>query len=129
MVETYKAGRRWSIDWERMQPHELLLGLGAILAILLGLLFFAVEWGGGLSGSSMTAALTILVVDVVLGATLFIGARIAHKNHMNGAIVGAASAVILIIFGGQPGIIGGLLGLVGTMLAVVSPYLPWAKRT
>ena len=78
--------------------------------------------------SSLASAVTLVVLDVVLGAALWISAGITRKNLMNGAIVAAVVGIILIAFGGQYGVIGGIIGLVGSILAAATPYMPWSKR-
>ena len=47
---------------------------------------------------------------------------------MNGAIVAGGVSVVLIVFGGQVGVIGGVIGLIGAVLAAATPYLPWSRH-
>ncbi len=110
------------------QPHELLLLLGAAVSVLLSLVLFGIRWAQGIAASQMANAVTLVVLDVVLGAALWFSASYTRKNLMNGAIVAAVVGIILIAFGGEFGLIGGIIGLVGAILAAATPYLPWSKR-
>ncbi len=121
-------GRTMVANWAERQPHELLLLLGATVSVLQSVVFFGIRWFQGIAASQMASAVTLVVLDVVLGAALWISAGITRKNLMNGAIVAAVVGIILIAFGGQFGVIGGIIGLVGAILAAATPYLPWSKR-
>jgi len=97
--------------------------------VLLAVVLTAIDWAnGGIAASQQASVTTLFVIDVVLGATLWVSSAVVRKNLMNGAIVAGAVSVILVIFGGQPGTIGGVVGLLGAILAAASPYLPWAQR-
>lgn len=111
------------------QPHELLLLLGAVVSVLLSLVLFGIRWYQGITAAQMSAVVTPVILDVVLGAALWVSAEITRKNLMNGAIVAGVVSVILIAFGGQNGLIGGVIGLFGAGLAAATPYLPWSRRT
>lgn len=110
------------------QPHELLLLLGATLAILLSLVLFAVQWAQGIAANQLSAATTVVVLDVVLGAALWLSATITRKNLVNGAIVAGVVGIILIAFGGQVGVIAGIIGFLGAALTAATPYLPWSRH-
>ncbi|TLZ57178.1 MAG: hypothetical protein E6K12_08005 [Methanobacteriota archaeon] len=112
------------------QPHELLLMLGGLLAVLLTLAKYGIQWAtppGIASGNYATVA-TALVINVVLGGALWVSSAISRKNLMNGAIVAGVISIILIYYGGQSGQIGGVVGIFGAILAAAKPYLPWSKR-
>ncbi len=130
MGNTYETTGHTAIaDIAAKQPHELLLQLGGALAVLLAVVLTAIDWAnGGIAASQQASVTTLFVIDVVLGATLWVSSAVVRKNLMNGAIVAGAVSVILVIFGGQPGTIGGVVGLLGAILAAASPYLPWAQR-
>ncbi|HYM39498.1 MAG TPA: hypothetical protein VEY12_05050 [Thermoplasmata archaeon] len=130
MSQSFETGGRTATsNLAARQPHELLLLLGATVAILLSLVLFGIQWAQGIATSQMSSAATLVVLDVVLGAALWLSAEITRKNLMNGAIVAGAVSVILIAFGGQVGLIGGVIGLIGAVLAAATPYLPWSRHT
>ena len=111
------------------QPHELLLMLGGLLAILLSVAIYGIQAANqGIPQSQYSAVATTLVINVVLGAALWASAAITRKNLMNGAIVAGVISIVLIYFGGQSGTIGGVVGILGAILAAAKPYLPWSRR-
>lgn len=121
-------GRTLVANWAERQPHELLLLLGAAVSVLLSIVLFGIRWFQGIAANQMAGAVTLVVLDVVLGAALWFCAAITRKNLMNGAIVAAVVGIVLIAFGGEFGVIGGIIGLIGAILAAATPYLPWSKR-
>lgn len=129
MSQSYgTSGKAVISSWATRQPHELLLMLGATVSALLSLVLFGLRWYQGIAASAMSGAVTLVLLDVVLGAALWVSAGITRKNVMNGAIVAAVVSIVLIAFGGQYGVIGGVIGLIGAVLAAATPYLPWSKR-
>ena len=111
------------------QPHELLLMLGGLLAILLSVAIYGIQAANqGIQPSQYSAVATTLVLNVVLGGALWASAAITRKNLMNGAIVAGVISIVLIYFGGQSGTIGGVVGILGAILAAAKPYLPWSRR-
>ncbi|MCI4371410.1 MAG: hypothetical protein L3J78_02050 [Thermoplasmata archaeon] len=117
-------------DLGAKQPHELLLMLGGLLAVLLSVATHGIQWATppGIPQSQYGTVATALIINVVLGAALWASAAIVRKNLMNGALVAGVISVILIYFGGQPGTIGGVIGILGAILAAAKPYLPWSKH-
>ncbi len=129
MSESYGTGGKTAMSrWATRQPHELLLLLGGVVSILLSLVLFGIRWFEGIAASQMAAAVTLVVLDVVLGAALWFSAELTRRHLVNGAIVAGVVSVILIAFGGEFGVIGGIIGLVGAILAAATPYLPWSKH-
>src|SRR5438309_7210462 len=129
MSHSYETGRAMA-ELGAKQPHELLLMLGGLLAVLLTLAKYGIQWAtppGIASGNYATVA-TALVINVVLGGALWVSSAISRKNLMNGAIVAAVISIILIYYGGQSGQIGGVVGIFGAILAAAKPYLPWSRR-
>jgi uncharacterized membrane protein YhhN len=108
---------------EKMKPHELLMFLGGLLAILLGAIFFVIEWSRGIPSTRLWSTVLVLVVDVVLGAFLWITFLVAKRNVMNAGIMAVVVSIILMAFGQTPGIIGGVAGLLGGLLAIVLPLV------
>ncbi len=129
MNETYETGGRAAVaNLATKQPYELLLLLGGALSVLLSLVLLGIEWYQGTLLKNLATYATIHVVDVVLGAGLWVSSAVARKNLVNGAIVAGIVSVILIAFGGQAGLIGGVAGLLGAILAAASPYMPTVRH-
>lgn len=129
MTQSYETGGKAAVaTLATKQPYELLLLLGSALAVLLSLVLFAIQWSQGISANQMSAVTTAVVLNVVLGAALWVSAAITRKNLMNGAIVAGVVSLVLILYGGQVGTIAGLIGLLGAILAAATPYLPWSQK-
>jgi hypothetical protein len=129
MSHSYETGRQTMAELSTKQPHELLLMLGGVLAVLLTLATYGIQWvTTGITQSQYATVVTALILNVVLGGALWVSSAITRKNLMNGAIVAGVISIILIYFGGRPGTIGGVVGLLGAILAAVKPYLPWSRR-
>ncbi|HYT00354.1 MAG TPA: hypothetical protein VEO20_06775 [Thermoplasmata archaeon] len=129
MSHSYETGRQAMTDLGSKQPHELLLMLGGVLAILLTLATYGIQWATtGIPQNQYATVATALILNVVLGAALWVSAAITRKNLMNGAIVAGVISIILIYFGGRPGTIGGVVGILGAILAAAKPYLPWSRH-
>ena len=127
MGEGYESRRGTKSHISEKKPHELLVQIGGALAILLTLVNFllALNWS---NPTFTTAPTTILITNLVLGGALIICGPILRKSLMNGAIVACVVSVILIVFGGQAGLIGGIVGIIGAIVAIASPYLPAPKH-
>ena len=129
MSHSYETGRQAMAELGSKQPHELLLMLGAVLAVLLTLARYGIPWvTTGIPQAQYTTVMTALIINVVLGGALWASSAITRKNLMNGAIVAGVISIILIYYGGQPGTIGGVVGIIGAILAAAKPYLPWSRR-
>jgi hypothetical protein len=128
MTQSYETGKAM-VELGAKQPHELLLMLGGILAILLSVAFYGIQAANqGIQPSQYSTIATSIVINVVLGGALWASAAITRKNLMNGAIVAGVISLILIYYGGQPGTIGGVVGILGAILAAAKPYMPWSHR-
>ncbi len=129
MSHSYETGRQAMAEIGSKQPHELLLMLGGLLAVLLTLATYGIQWATtGIPQSTYATVATAVVINVVLGGALWASSAITRKNLMNGAIVAGVISIILIAFGGKPGTIGGVIGILGAILAAAKPYLPWSRK-
>src|SRR2546422_5580859 len=125
MSHSYETGRGAMAELGAKQPHELLLILGGLLALLLTLATYGIQWlTTGIPQSQYATVTTAVIINVVLGGALWASAAITRKNLMNGAIVAGVISIILIYFGGRPGPIGGLVGILGASLAAAKTPLP-----
>jgi len=125
MAQSYDMGSRpiSATVLATKPPHELLIILGGVLAILLSAVAFAIRWTEGIPLSAANPVVRTFVLTIVLGGVLVMAGAIARKNIWNGAIVAVVVSIVLIVYGGQEGTIGGFVGLIGAGIAVASPYL------
>jgi hypothetical protein len=130
MTSTYGARTEAMAELGAKQPHELLLMLGGALAVLLCAAVYGIPAATppGIPTNQIGTVVSVVIINVVLGAALWASAAITRKNLMNGAIVAGLIGLLLIYFGAQPGLIGGVVGLLGAILAAAKPYLPWSRR-
>jgi hypothetical protein len=128
MTQSYETGKRVT-ELGAKQPHELLMMLGGVLAILLSAAFNGIRWvSPGIPTNQMPDVVTSVIINIVLGGALLASAIVTRKNLMNGAIVAGVIGVLLIAYGGYPsGTIGGIVGVLGAILAGANPYLPWSR--
>src|SRR5436309_5526010 len=118
MTQGYETGKAMS-ELGAKQPHELLLMLGGVLAVLLTLATYGIQWATtGIPQNQYATVTTAVVLNVVLGGALLASAGITRKNLMNGAIVAGVVSMMLVYFGGRPGPIGGVVGVVGAISGV-----------
>ncbi len=130
MAESYETrGRSTVSTLAAKQPHELLLMLGGVLAVLLSTVSYGLLWSQGIATSALSGPTTTYIINLVLGASLIVSSVIARKNLMNGAIVAGVVSIILIAYGGQSGTIGGVVGLLGAIVTAATPYMPWSRHT
>src|SRR2546428_12177511 len=89
MNDSYEtSGRDTMARIATKQPHELLLMLGGALTILLTLVLTGLLWYPKLpTGTALQTQAVSLVINIVLGAALYVSAAIVRKNLLNGAIV------------------------------------------
>src|SRR5207245_11074510 len=101
MNDSYEtSGRDTMARIVTKQPHELLLMLGGALTILLTLVLTGLQWYPKLpTGTALQTEAVNLVINIVLGAALYVSAAIVRKNLLNGAVVAGVVRVILIAFG------------------------------
>src|SRR5256885_15256140 len=97
MNDSYEtSGRDTMARIATKQPHELLLMLGGALTILLTLVLTGLLWYPKLpTGTALQTQAVSLVINIVLGAALYVSAAIVRKNLLNGAIVAGGGGVIL----------------------------------
>jgi hypothetical protein len=130
MTQSYGTGKR-TTELGAKEPHELLMMLGGVLAILLAAAFNGIQWATppGIPASRVPDVVTLVIINIVLGGFLLASAVITRNNLMNGAIVAGVIGVLLIAYGGHPsGTIGGIVGILGAILAGANPYLPWSRE-
>jgi len=125
MAQSYDTGSRpiSATMLATKPPHELLIILGGVLAILLSAVAFAIRWMDGITLAAANPVVRTFVLTIVLGGVLVVAGAIARKNIWNGAVVAVVVSIVLIVYGGQEGTIGGFVGLIGSGVAVASPYL------
>lgn len=99
--------------------RDLLVGLGGILALLLGPLVFLLGIPFGFFGFGAAVA---ALVSVVFGFLLVVSVNVMRRNLLNGLILAGLSSLILLGLGGIAGVVGGLFGLVGSLYAFVRGY-------
>src|SRR2546428_12066737 len=128
MNDSYEtSGRDTMARIATKQPHELLLMLGGALTILLTLVLTGLLWYPKLpTGTALQTQAVSLVINIVLGAALYVSAAIVRKNLLNGAIVAGGVRGILLALapGNQAGTICGGVGLPRANLPPGSPPLP-----
>src|SRR3989442_6457001 len=98
MNDSYEtSGRDTMARIATKQPHELLLMLGGALTILLTLVLTGLQWYPKLpTGTALQTQAVSLVINIVLGAALYVSAAIVRKNLLNGAIVAGVGRAILL---------------------------------
>src|SRR3989475_2643160 len=98
MTQGYETGKAMA-ELGAKQPHELLLMLGGLLAILLSVAIYGIQAANqGIQPSQYSAVATTLVLNVVLGGALWASAAITRKNLMNGAIVAGGVRIPPVFF-------------------------------
>src|SRR5947199_9264984 len=111
MSHSYETGKAMA-ELGSKQPHELLLMLGGVLAVLLTLATYGIQWATtGIPQNQYATVTTAVVLNVVLGGALLASAAITRKNLMNGAIVAGGDGLLLGYLGGRPGHTGGIEGI------------------
>src|SRR3989441_6686314 len=99
MSHRYETGRQAMAEIGSKQPHELLLMLGGLLAVLLTLATYGIQWATtGIPQSTYATVATAVVINVVLGGALLASSAITRKNLTDGTIVagGIAERLLLI---------------------------------
>src|SRR5436309_7579968 len=103
MTQGYETGKAMS-ELGAKQPHELLLMLGGVLAVLLTLATYGIQWATtGIPQNQYATVTTAVVLNVVLGGALLASAAITRKNRMNESMVEGEIRIILVYFVGRPG--------------------------
>src|SRR2546425_12270272 len=130
MNDSYEtSGRDTMARIATKQPHELLLMLGGALTILLTLVLTGLLWYPKLpTGTALQTQAVSLVINIVLGAALYVSAAIVRKNLLNGAIVaGGGSVIPPPLPSGNPAGTNG--GGVGALRAIFPPGNPPPRKT
>src|SRR5256885_14807464 len=94
MSHSYETGRAMS-ELGSKQPHELLLMLGGLLAVLLTLATYGIQWvtTPGIAQSQYATVATAVILNVLLGAALWAASAITRQDLEDGAL-GAAEMKI-----------------------------------
>src|SRR5256712_9119331 len=128
MNDSYEtSGRDTMARIVTKQPHELLLMLGGGLTILLTLVLTGLQWYPKLpTGTALQTQAVSLVINIVLGAALYVSAAIVRKNLLNGAIVAGGVGGVLLPFpaGNQAGTIGAAVGAPAGSSPAANPLNP-----
>src|SRR5947208_14149144 len=118
MTQSYETGRQAMAELGAKQPHELLLMLGGVLAILLSVAIYGIQAANqGIPPSQYGTVATTIVINVVLGGAPLASPAITRKNLINGAIAAGVIRTMLISFRGQPGTTSGVVGIHGGIRA------------
>src|SRR5256712_13295807 len=127
MNDSYEtSGRDTMARIATKQPHELLLMLGGALTILLTLVLTGLLWYPKLpTGTALQTQAVSLVINIVLGAALYVSAAIVRKNLLNGGIVAGGGVAVLLPFsaGEQAGTVCGVGGRLRVNLPPRTPYI------
>src|SRR2546422_9961078 len=96
MNDSYEtSGRDTMARIATKQPHELLLMLGGALTILLTLVLTGLLWYPKLpTGTALQTQAVSLVINIVLGAALYVSARLCGRNCWIAPLVGGGGGVI-----------------------------------
>src|SRR3989442_10904635 len=117
MSHSYESGRQAMAELGSKQPHELLLMLGGLLAVLLTLATYGIQWvtTPGIAQSQYATVATAVILNVVLGAALWASAAITRKNLMNGAMEAGIIGLLFMFLLGCPARIGGIVPVLGAI--------------
>src|SRR5438128_1180036 len=128
MSHSYETGRGAMAELGAKQPHELLLMLGGLLALLLTLATYGIQWlTTGIPQNQYATVTTAVIINVVLGGALWASSAITRKNLMNGAIVAGVISMILIYFRSEARRVGKEGRIRGALLRAVKTELPWSR--
>src|SRR5438093_3418520 len=117
MSHRYETGRGAMAEIGAKQPHELLLMLGGLLALLLTLATYGIQWlTTGIPQNQYATVTTAVIINVVLGGALWASSAITRKNLMNGAIVAGVISIIRIEYVCSPGQVGCIVAILGSKL-------------
>ncbi len=117
--EVRSGASRLASSWrtlERMQTHQVPIALGGALAVLAGVVTYALAVIGRLALVPSAAAVFL----VVFGALALLGYVVSKAHARNGALVaGVAGLALLFIVGDAAGVVLGLIVLVGAAWGVL----------
>ncbi len=118
--ETGTVSGRVSNTWralEKMEPYQVPIVLGSAIAVLAGILTYAVRVLTEPSATTVPLAAIYLVVFGLLG---LVGYAVTRKSLRNGVVVsGVAGLALLILASGAAGFLTGLVVLVGAVWGLV----------
>src|SRR5438094_9263021 len=100
MSHSYETGRGAMAEIGAKQPHELLLMLGGLLALLLTLATYGIQWlTTGIPQNQYATVTTTVIINVVLGGALWASSAITRKN-LRSEDLGAGIVSIIMIYCG-----------------------------
>src|SRR5438093_3296182 len=100
MSHSYETGRGAMAEIGAKQPHELLLMLGGLLALLLTLATYGIQWlTTGIPQNQYATVTTTVIINVVSGRARSASTDNTRKKPMTGTIVAGVISIILIYFG------------------------------
>ncbi len=118
--ETGAVSERVAWSWralEKMEPHEVPVVLGSAIAILAGIVTYAVHALTAAAAAAVPLTAIYLIVFGVLGLVAY---AVMRKSMRNGAIVaGISGLALLFLASGAAGILTGLVVLVGAAWGLV----------
>lgn len=100
---------------EKMEPYQVAVALGSVIAILVGIVWAVVL---PLAGSTIpVAAVAAGAVElIVFGVLVLVAYRVMKKNVRNGVVAaGIGGLCMLFLAGNAAGILTGLVILIGTV--------------
>lgn len=100
--------------------HEVLLSIGAGMALVLGPVVFLVDVPIGLVDLGLLPA---LFVNILGGSLLLLSIGVFRRTALSGFLLAFSVSLVLLGLGGLAGGLGGIFGLVGSLygLLVSSP--------
>src|SRR3989442_5994350 len=96
MSHSYESGRQAMAELGSKQPHELLLMLGGLLAVLLTLAAYGIQWvtTPGIAQSQYAKVATPVILNLFPEADLCGPSAIPRSARMHSAIVACVTRIV-----------------------------------